>query len=144
MNAPIQAAQIRLQSLQVSECHFKATDTFNPSTTTTENVLNLDHRTVLVNENKKLFIVEFQAHIFNGTNTFTLDVLFRALFESSVEVDDQFLKSNFVTLNAPAIAFPFLRSFITTLTANAGFNPLILPAINFARTMKTKMDKPKQ
>jgi len=35
----------------------------------------------------------------------------------------------FIDVNAPAIVFPYLRSFLSTLTANlgAGFPPIILP-----------------
>jgi preprotein translocase subunit SecB len=33
--------------------------------------------------------------------------------------------------NAPAIAFPYLRSFISTLTLNAGYILAVLLSINF-------------
>lgn len=35
-------------------------------------------------------------------------------------VEDERLKNNFVNMNAPAIMFPYIRSFISTLTSNLG------------------------
>ena len=36
------------------------------------------------------------------------------------EVEDQNLRSTFINTNAPAIMFPYIRSFISTLTSNVG------------------------
>lgn len=52
-------------------------------------------------------------------------------FISNQEITEEFKESDFVKYNAAAIAFPYLRSFISTLFINAGFNPLILPTFNF-------------
>ncbi|GIM55773.1 MULTISPECIES: protein-export chaperone SecB [Capnocytophaga] len=35
-------------------------------------------------------------------------------------VDDDKLRENFVNINAPAIMFPYIRAFISTLTSNLG------------------------
>lgn len=53
-------------------------------------------------------------------------------FRTSDPIDDKFKNSHFPTINAPAVAFPFLRSFVSTLMLNAGYDPVILPDINFA------------
>jgi preprotein translocase subunit SecB len=57
-----------------------------------------------------------------------------AIFKTQNPIDEDFRTSSFVKINAPAIAFPFLRSFITTITVNAGYNAIILPSVNFLST----------
>ena len=59
--------------------------------------------------------------------------MFGAVFGTSEPIDEDFKESDFVKINSPAIAFPYLRSFISTLTLNAGLPPLILPAYNFTK-----------
>jgi preprotein translocase subunit SecB len=59
---------------------------------------------------------------------FALSVNAVGNFELSMELNDD-LRKQFVNVNAPAIMFPYLRSFITTLTANMGrtVGTLIIP-----------------
>lgn len=49
------------------------------------------------------------------------------------KVDDAFKTSHFPKVNAPAIAFPFLRAMISTITLQAGLRPVMLPSINFSK-----------
>ena len=74
-----------------------------------------------------LFTVNFENELF------TLNIIFGAVFGTSETIDEDFKESDFVKINSPAIAFPFLRSFISNLTLNAGLSPFILPAYNFAK-----------
>jgi preprotein translocase subunit SecB len=46
-------------------------------------------------------------------------------------------------INCPAILFPFLRESVADITRRAGFNPLILPPINFVELAKQKELKSK-
>jgi preprotein translocase subunit SecB len=62
---------------------------------------------------------------------FDLYVEFVYNFEADSEITDEFKNSNFPKINAPAIAFPFLRAFISNFTLQAGYEPVILPSINF-------------
>lgn len=74
--------------------------------------------------------------LFDGSfenEIFDLKIEFLAIFGTSEKIDADFKKSTFVKSSSPAIAFPYLRSFISTLTLNAGLPPLILPAYNFTR-----------
>jgi preprotein translocase subunit SecB len=57
---------------------------------------------------------------------------FIGLFDSTTEVNDEFINSPFLKINAPAILYPFIRAYISTITINAGLEPIILPTINFA------------
>jgi preprotein translocase subunit secB len=82
-------------------------------------------------ERDKEYIILFAGNFEN--ELFTLNIVFGAVFGTSEPIDEDFKESDFVKINSPAIAFPYLRSFISTLTLNAGLPPLILPAYNFTR-----------
>jgi len=82
-------------------------------------------------ERDKEYIILFAGNFEN--ELFTLNIVFGAVFGTSEPIDEDFKESDFVKINSPAIAFPYLRSFISTLTLNAGLPPLILPAYNFTK-----------
>lgn len=52
------------------------------------------------------------------------------------KLTDEFKNSSFPIINAPAIAFPYLRAFISNITLQAGTLPIILPSINFVELAK--------
>jgi preprotein translocase subunit SecB len=52
-------------------------------------------------------------------DTFNLFILAIGNFELN-DVNDERIKNNFININAPAIMFPYIRSFISTLTSNLG------------------------
>lgn len=60
-----------------------------------------------------------------------LNITYSSEFEADEIIDDEFKSSPFPTVNAPAIAYPFLRSFIGTMLLNAGYEPILLPSVNF-------------
>lgn len=62
---------------------------------------------------------------------YTLDAEMRFFFETDEAITDEFKKSAFPSVNAPAIAFPYLRSYLSIVTMQSGFAPLMLPSINF-------------
>lgn len=57
------------------------------------------------------------------------------------ELTDEFKNSSFPVINAPAIAFPYLRAFISNFTLQAGKLPVILPSINFVEHAKQSSSK---
>jgi len=84
-------------------------------------------------DEKKIFIVEFDAKINNTPKTIILTTKFRVIFKSQSNVTKEYLDSPGIRINSPAIAFPFLRGFVSTVSVNAGYPPIILPSINFIR-----------
>lgn len=64
------------------------------------------------------------------------DLVVEALFHFELldeKITDEFKLSSFPKVNAPAIAFPYLRAFISNLTLQSGLEPVILPSINFVQ-----------
>lgn len=49
------------------------------------------------------------------------------LFEKSENLDNL---SNYFYINAPALLFPYIRAYISTLTNLSGFEPINLPTLN--------------
>jgi preprotein translocase subunit SecB len=48
--------------------------------------------------------------------------------------------NNFLFVNAPAILFPYIRSYITALTSLSGISPITLPTMNLSG-LKEKLSK---
>lgn len=58
---------------------------------------------------------------------FELEVVSVSSFSISPDTDEE-TRKEFINLNAPAIAFPYVRAFIATLSANVGGIPaLVIP-----------------
>ena len=85
------------------------------------------------------FRIGFIINIKNTRFEITLEMLF--FFQVDKVVNDQFKQSDFVKINAPAIAFPYVRSYISNLTLQSGFDPIILPSVNFVTLASDKDEK---
>lgn len=70
-----------------------------------------------------------------------LELIFKSKFTTDEEIDEEFRKSSFPYVNAPAIAYPYLRAYISTITLNSGYMPVMLPSINFAEMYKRSTEK---
>lgn len=54
----------------------------------------------------------------------------------SFEGDNKELLATFIGMNAPAVLYPYLRSYVTMLTVNASLEPLVLPTLNLSEAGK--------
>lgn len=70
-------------------------------------------------EDENFFKIFMEVQI-KSEEFFELNLVGIGNFELDKEIADENLKKTFVGTNAPAIMFPYIRSFITTLTANLG------------------------
>lgn len=82
-------------------------------------------------DSKHDFNIGFKVEVNNTSFTLSAEIIFS--FTVDTEIDEQFKTSNFVKINAPAIAFPYVRSIITTITMQCGYQGVILPSINFVK-----------
>ena len=83
-------------------------------------------------DKRKLSIV-FEVALENRDEGFELNCLLEFEFETDKDISNAFLESPFITQSAPAIAFPYVRSMISSLTINAGLSPIIIPTYNFSK-----------
>ncbi|AYO16835.1 preprotein translocase subunit SecB [Vibrio owensii] len=86
------------------------------------------------------FIVKFDLNI-ESVHGFEVALSFIGEFETDCPPSDEFKKSQFPVVNAPAIAYPYLRAFVSTLTLNSGYEPLMLPTVNFQALAKRKAEQ---
>ena len=78
-------------------------------------------------DNNNLFKIVIDIQL-KDDKVFNMEMKAVGTFEVETELDEE-LRKTFVNTNALAIMFPYLRSFITTFTANLGnvTGPLIIP-----------------
>ncbi|MCU0443640.1 MAG: protein-export chaperone SecB [Microscillaceae bacterium] len=93
-------------------------------------IFNLDYAISYDSKDVHIFSIIFQAQIYHPKE-FVLELAFSSWFRTSEAITDDFKNSNYPNINAPAIAYPFLRVFIANFTLNAGFQPAMIPVINF-------------
>ncbi len=95
-----------------------------------EGKFSLDIKNSFDIENKRFFVC------FDLTlNDPRYDLFTEVIYPFNVidgEIDETFIASHFPRVNAPAIAFPYLRAMISNITLQAGLKPVMLPSINFA------------
>lgn len=82
------------------------------------------------------FAVIFELNIEGEDSKFKLYLKAVSHFETNLPIDQEFRDSPFVKINAPAIAFPYVRAAISSITLNCGYNPIILPSYNFVNLAK--------
>lgn len=87
-------------------------------------------------ENKMIFHVVMDLTL-SSDKLFDLSLQAVGTFALNQDVTED-LKRVFVNTNAPAIMFPYLRSFVTTLTSNMGqsVEPLIMPTQFFSGVLE--------
>ncbi len=59
-----------------------------------------------------------------------IDSIANYTFEKEINIDNL---NNFFFVNAPALLFPYLRAYISTLTNLSGFEPINLPTLNMTK-----------
>jgi len=81
-------------------------------------------------EESTSFVVMFEVNVVSQ-HGYKFELIYEAEFETDKVITKEFQDSHFPSINSPAIAYPYMRSFVGTMTLNAGFEPLVLPVVNF-------------
>ena len=63
--------------------------------------------------------------------TSQLELDFVGIFETTEDITEEFRQSHFPRINAPAVAYPYIRAFVSQFAVLAGFDPCTLPIRNF-------------
>lgn len=85
---------------------------------------------------EELFILGIEILIKDETGNLKIKVFAKGYFKFMNDCPEN-RKDDFMNINAPAILFPYIRAYISTLTALSGINPIILPTLNLSER-KTK------
>ena len=129
---------LRLIKQIVIECELIDYSTSNENEVKDSEMFSLDYEVNKL-ESKK-FQVRFILNI-TDKKIFSLGVCHLFTFETDEEIisdETEFSKNKIFNQNAPAIAYPYVRAFISTLMLNAGYPPLMLPSINLVEYSKRK------
>lgn len=99
---------------------------------------SISHEIEYKEDENNTFFVTLTTIIFDdaidNNYPFTMKVSLTGIFEIDNEDIDNIKK--FAEVNSIAILFPYLRSIVSTYTANANVQPLILPPINVVNMLK--------
>jgi preprotein translocase subunit SecB len=129
MNTPEIQAKIRLDLVQFVSVSFETNSV--DKDVTKEVSLSMELSIERNTGNNTSFRVVFDISLHSPQNELRLNLKAIALFVTTETISDEFLHSPLAKVNAPAIAFPFIRAYIANFTLNCGFNPIMLPSFNF-------------
>lgn len=76
------------------------------------------------------FLLSFECEL-SHKEGLELQLVFIAEFKTDKEIGEDFFNTGFAKVNAPAIAYPFLRAYIANLFVASGYDALMLPTVNF-------------
>ena len=123
-------------SEQISKFRFKSFRIINSSIKINDDNLNnvelsidLKQEGNVLNNNTYESILD--VYVFNESKTLEVKVKLRGEFEFDNQLDEN-QKAKFFEINAPAILFPYLRAYISSITGLSGISPIILPTINLS------------
>jgi preprotein translocase subunit SecB len=91
-------------------------------------LFSINPQAVIIRSAKQIHI-NFDVDILDAENNFNLKMMCIGVFD--YETEDEELILNFMSLNGPAIVFPYIRSFVSSYTALSGFDTITLPTLNF-------------
>jgi preprotein translocase subunit SecB len=85
-----------------------------------------------INKNDSNFQLQLGMKIEDESKSFNIeiDAVANYTFENKETLDNL---SKFFYVNAPALLFPYIRAYISTLTNLSGFEPINLPTLNMTR-----------
>lgn len=118
---------------------------FSPSSELLENLSNLDSiniddylrfTPIFFKNSTKNFVIKFHLEVKTEETSF-FELEFLSKFECEEDIDEKFTESNFPIINAPAIAYPFLRAFVSNFFVSSGYYPILLPTYNFTKFKKS-------
>lgn len=125
--------------IQFTDLEYKATSFEHKITAELQS--SLGYSIKLNEERKKKFDISFNIALQN--DEFSLKLTAIAHFIAKDDMTPEDIDSPLVQMNAPAIAFPYVRAFISNFTLNCGYNPVFLPTFNFVKLSEEKLEKSK-
>lgn len=84
----------------------------------------------VISRSKKQFHIDIEIELFDKENQFLLKMVSVGIFHYNTDEESDLL--NFMSINGPAIIFPYIRSFISSFTALSGFDTVTLPTLNLS------------
>ena len=129
MSSSINKASFRFSKFTILESYFQMTDS-------SDFEINIKvNPTGRLSKNNKTFLLEQQVEVSDENNKFKINIRTSAQFDFDEVLDDEKSFSFFI-INAPAIVFPYIRAYISNLTALSGLSTITLPTLNLSEMSK--------
>ncbi len=127
----VQKANIQFKNFKIIESHivFKEPGQYKLE-------INFDPKGVIL-KNLNQFHFELNVDIKDANNKFNIVLKSISIFEYPENADLEEYKNSLFIVNVPAIMFPYLRAYISSLTALSGMPTLTLPTLNLSNIGKT-------
>lgn len=109
----------------------------NVSDSNVELIINIKPSGVLDKENASFFL-KLSTFISDKSKILNIEVETVGFFTYSIENNDDLEK--FLYMNAPAILFPYIRSYISTLSTLSGLSPIVLHTLNLTSLKDELLD----
>lgn len=90
-----------------------------------------------IHKSTNQFILQLRVSITEVDNGLNINVVSDSFFTYPIESDLSVFSSTLFVLNAPAISFPYIRAYISGLTALSGMPTLTLPTLNLTQIGET-------
>jgi preprotein translocase subunit SecB len=84
----------------------------------------------IISRSDKQFHINIELELEDIQNSIFVQMLAVGIFNYDTEEEESLL--NFMSLNGPAIVFPYIRSFISSFTSQTGFETVTLPTLNLS------------
>lgn len=88
-------------------------------------------QTIGVDEGDHKMRLTLTAVVTDENNVLDVKVTANGYFHFDSDISDE-MKDTFFCINAPAILFPYIRAYVTTLSALSGVDPIIIPTLNLS------------
>lgn len=75
-----------------------------------------------------IFTLSLEVAVKDGEDKFIMSFLIKGLFEYKCSNFNELL--NFIGINSPAILFPYIRAYVSSITSLSGMPPVIMPTLN--------------
>lgn len=96
-----------------------------------QNSLNVRCSSYQKNDKGKTATYQVEIDVITYTKKSKINLVFDGFFEIPDSVDDE-IKEYFLRVSAPAIIYPYARTFISNVTSFDADETVVLPIINFA------------
>jgi len=129
---------IKLEEVRAVKVDFDATQA--DLTNWEEKDVDLKYYNSFTKEQVHYFTVVFLIKISIGSVKISAE--YEGVFKSKFSTkDEKFVDSTLLKISAPAMVFPYVRAFITTLSTNCGLPPIIIPTINFVASASNDQEE---
>ena len=120
-------SEIQYNGYQVNEVSFKVDNNINE-----ESQLRVDFNVQGILRKKGEFALRFETKISNDENSLNIEIGTTGYFTFNNQLAEDESLHQMLALNAPAILFPYIRSYISILSVQSGLNPIVLPTLNLS------------